>query len=77
MPRRTEENQHTISEPLSVTLGDGTVVTGTLWLHPSRRGSFEVEYNGMRNSDYRTDYSDEGHLKGIARMLLRELAEKG
>jgi hypothetical protein len=72
--RRQKPNEHTISEPLSVTLRDGTVVTGTLWLHPSHRGSFEVEYRGVRRTDGRTDYSNEGHLKAIARRILYELA---
>lgn len=66
---------HTIFEPLSVTLGSGKVIMGTLWLHPSRRGSFQVEYGGMRKTDGRADYTNEAHIRSIARLILRELAE--
>lgn len=75
MARRQKPNEHTVSEPLSTTLKDGSIITGTLWLHPSRRGSFEVEYKGMRKSDHRTDYTSEAHIKAIAMTILRELAE--
>jgi hypothetical protein len=50
-------------------------VIGTLWLHPSRCGSFEVEYGGMRETDGRTDYTDIGQIRGIARLKLREMAK--
>jgi hypothetical protein len=79
MARRKKEDSYdalTVSMPLSITLKNGTTVTGMLWLHPSRRGRFEVEYDGVRKSDGRTDYTSEGHIIAIARLLLRELAEK-
>jgi len=75
MKKHLRPNPHTVSEPISVTLNDGTVVTGTLWLHPSRVGSFEVEYQGMRNTDGRTDYSSTAHLRGIASAILKEMAD--
>ena len=68
-------NEHTVSQEISTTLKDGTKITGTLWLRPSRRGSFEVEYNGRRASDHRNDYTSETAMKGMARTILREMAE--
>jgi hypothetical protein len=65
-----------VSEPLSTVLRDGTVVTGILWLNPSRRGQFWVEYNGELKTDDRRDYVDEGHMKVIARIILREMARE-
>lgn len=65
-----------VSEPLTITLQGATKITGTLWLHPSRRGGFEVEYNGVRRTDGRTDYTNIGHIRAIARMMLREMAEQ-
>jgi hypothetical protein len=72
--RKLEPNPHTVPEPLSTTVNDGRIVTGTLWLHPSGLGSFEVEYNGLRNSDHRTDYTDSQHLRSVARLILAEMA---
>ncbi len=66
----------TVSEPLTTTLESGAKVTGTLWLHPSRRGGFEVEYEGVRRTDGRTDYIDIAHIRSIARIMLREMAEQ-
>jgi hypothetical protein len=66
----------TVSEPISVKLQDGTAVTGTLWMHPSRKGRFEVEYKGVRKSDERSDYRGEEHIRMIAVVLLKELAEE-
>jgi hypothetical protein len=77
MTQRQAQSEFTESERLSVKLKDGTVVSGTLWLHASRRGGFVVEYQGIRHSDYRNDYTSENDLKGAARMMLREVAEKG
>jgi hypothetical protein len=71
---RKQESQLTVSEPLSTTLKDGRVVHGTLWLHPSRRGSFEVEYHGERKTDGRADYTNIEHIRSIARIVLTELA---
>jgi hypothetical protein len=68
-------SQHTDAAPISATLNDGTVVTGKLWMHPSRRGSFEVEYDGERRSDGRSSYRNEAHIRAVARILLRDLAE--
>lgn len=73
--KRFPGNPHTVKESTSTTLTDGTPITGTLWLHPSRKGSFEVEYRGVRKSDGRTDYTNEAHITSIANMILRELAE--
>jgi len=64
----------TVSEPLSVTLRDGAVIEGHLWMHVSRRGGFEVEYQGRRHSDYRRDYVHEVQMRGMARILLAEMA---
>jgi hypothetical protein len=76
MPRKRQQpDEYTISEPLTVTLRNGTSVTGTLWLRPSRRSTFEVEYDGRRASDYRTNYSGERHMRSMARLILREMAE--
>jgi hypothetical protein len=78
MPRKENTDPFddlTISEPLSVTLRDGTIIHGTLWMHASKCGRFEVEYDGRRHSDYRTDYIGEGHMRGIARIILAEMAE--
>jgi hypothetical protein len=74
--RRVPNDLLTEREPLSITLDDGTVVTGTLWLHPSRRGRFEVQYKGVTKSDGRTDYTDETHMRLIARIILREMAKE-
>ena len=68
-------NVLTVSEPLSITRRDGSTAHGTVWMHASRRGRFEVEYNGMRRSDERTDYTSEVHIRMIAKLLLRELAD--
>lgn len=70
--RRTVDR---VSEPLTITLESGRVVSGILWLHPSGRGKFEVEYHGHRKTDGRS-YTDAAHLMAIARILLRELAEE-
>ena len=68
-------NQHTVFIRLSTALEDGTVVTGILWMLPSRTGSFEVEYDGIRKSDGRTDYVSESSMRVVARSLLKEMAE--
>lgn len=65
-----------VSEPLTAKLSGGAEVNGVLWLHPSRRGSFEVEYKGIRRTDGRTDYTDISHIRSIARIILREMAEQ-
>ena len=44
-------------------------------MQPLRMGSFEVEYDGERCTDGRSDYMNETHMRAIARMLLREFAE--
>ena len=67
--------QHTILVRLSTALDDGTVVTGILWMLPSRTGSFEVEYDGVRKTDGRTDYTTESQMRVVARSLLKEMAE--
>jgi hypothetical protein len=68
MSKRDKSNEHTVSQPLSVTMKDGSTIAGTLWLHPSRRGSFEVEYDGVRKTDHRSDYTNESHIIGIAKI---------
>jgi hypothetical protein len=67
----------TVSVPISTTLRDGRTVSGTLWMPASRSGRFEVEYKGMRKTDHRTDYTSEGHIRGIAKLILSELASDG
>ena len=67
----------TVPELLSTRLSDGTRVTGTLWLHPLRRGRFEIEYRGKRKSDGHTEYTNVGYVRCLGRILLRELAENG
>ena len=66
----------THSEAIEAILSNGTTVKGTLWTLPSGVGKFEVEFNGRRISDGRSDYSNKSELKAIARTVLRELAEK-
>lgn len=63
------------SKPISTILDNGKTVTGTLWIPASRMGRFEVEYNGIRKTDGRTDYVCEAHMVAIARIILKELAE--
>lgn len=68
-------NTFSLSEPITTIARDGTIITGTLWLHESRRGAFKVEYNGEAKTDGRTDYTSEKHIKFIASMILTEMAE--
>jgi hypothetical protein len=68
-------NQLTVSKPLSITLDDGTIAEGTLWMPASHSGRFEVEYKGMRRTDYRTDYTNEGQIRLIAILILKELVD--
>ncbi len=70
-----KSNPHTKSEPISVTLSNSEIVTGTFWFHPSQMGSFEIEYNGSKKSDGRCDYTDIAHMRSIARIMLSEMAE--
>jgi hypothetical protein len=74
---RKQKNRHldefTVSEPISTTLREGTVIHGVIWMHVSRRRGFEVEYQGRRKSDYRRDYTDKGHMRAIARLILAEM----
>jgi len=77
MARKQKPNPHTVSEPISAKLSDVTTISGILWFHPSKRGSFEVEHNGVRHSDGRSDYTNEAHIRSIARIILRDLAERG
>jgi hypothetical protein len=65
----------TVSVPLTVSLPSGRTVTGTLWMHVSRRGRFEVEYRGVRKSDDRTHYENEGEIRAMARIVLAEIAQ--
>jgi hypothetical protein len=73
--RTSPQSELTVSETITTPTGSGKTVTGTLWLHPSKRGRFEVDYDGVRGTDGRTDYTDESHMRAIARMILREMAE--
>jgi hypothetical protein len=68
-------DQLTVSKPLSIILHDGTIAEGTLWMHDSHSGRFDVEYKGMRKTDYRTDYTNEGQIRLIAILILKELAD--
>jgi hypothetical protein len=74
--KKQKPSEFTVSEPLSTALRDGRVAHGTLWMHVSRSGGFEVEYDGRRASDHRTDYHNEGRIRFMAKMILREMAEK-
>ena len=51
---RKQKNRHldelTVSEPISTTLREGTVIHGVIWMHVSRRGGFEVEYQWRRKT---------------------------
>jgi hypothetical protein len=76
MPKRKREDELTVSRPISVTLPDGRMINGTIWMHVSRRGRFEVEYGGRRKSDGRSDYTSEGHMSAIAKFLLTEMAQE-
>jgi hypothetical protein len=69
-------NPHTVPETLTVTMGNGTEVIGTVWLHPSRRGSFEVEYEGRRVGNGRAGYAGVDEMREAARTMLRGMAEK-
>ncbi|MEJ0088633.1 MAG: hypothetical protein WDM80_02620 [Limisphaerales bacterium] len=73
--KATPHNELSVTESITATV-NGKTVTGTLWLHSSRRGRFEVEYNGIRKSDNRTDYTNEGHIRGIAKLILQEMIEE-
>ena len=75
MEQTMNENSLAENESISTTLSNGSVVTGTLWLHPSGKGSFSVEYQGREKSDGRTDCDNTAHMKSIAKCILRELAE--
>jgi hypothetical protein len=72
--KRDPFGELTVSEPISATLADGSVAHGVLWMHASRRGGFEVEFNGRRSSDYRRDYVDDGQIRAWARVILAEMA---
>jgi hypothetical protein len=69
-------NPHTVAEPLTVTMGNGSEVVGTVWLHPSRRGSFEVEYQGQRVGNGRAGYSHAEEMREAAREMLRGMASR-
>jgi hypothetical protein len=64
----------TVSEPLSVTLAEGSVVEGALWTHPSGKGRFKVSYAGRSKLDVRAYMSVE-HTRSVATIALREMAE--
>jgi hypothetical protein len=68
----------TVWKQIEATCWDGRVVTGTgtLWMNASRRGRFEVEYNGMRRTDGRSDYTNEAEINFFARRLLLEMTEE-
>jgi hypothetical protein len=68
-------NPHTVAEPLTVTMGNGTEVVGTVWFHPSRRGSFEVEYGGRRVGNGRAGYAHPEEMREAAREMLRGMAQ--
>jgi hypothetical protein len=71
--RHRKDEGLTVSKALSIILHDGTTAQGTLWMHPSCSGGFEVEYQGMRKTDYRTDYANEEQMRLIAVFILKEL----
>ncbi len=67
-------NDLTVREPLTI-IRNGNTINGILLLPPSRRGKFAVEYGGKRKSDYRTNYTDVNHMRGIAIIILGEMVE--
>ena len=69
-------SEHSVPVAISANLQDGSVVTGIMWMLPARVGSFEIEYDGVRRTDGRSDYTGQAHMRSIARMLLQELAEQ-
>ncbi len=64
----------TVSEPITTTLADGSVVEGTLWTHPSGKGRFKVFFANKSKLDDRSYMSIE-HIRSVARVVLREMAE--
>jgi len=77
-------------EPVTVSLPDGSPVTGLLCTSSSRPGYFWVEYNGRRKTDarsYREPTWTKGpdgdpvradqsvYMRSIARIILREMTE--
>ena len=65
----------TVRKRIEATCWDGRVVTGTLWLNATQRGRFEVEYNGERRTDGRSDYANEAQINFFARRLLLDMTE--
>ena len=65
----------TASEPITVTFSDGRSVSGTLWMNPSQRGQWEIEYEGQRSSDNRT-HQNAADIRAAARTLLRQLGRQ-
>ena len=75
MGKRQKSSEHTVAETITATLPDGRVISGTLWLHPSGRGSFKVSYGGVTKTNGRKDYMSAEHIRSIAKTILREMAE--
>ncbi len=65
----------TTAEPITVMFSDGRSISGTLWMEPSRRGHWEIEYDGKRASDNRA-HQITAEIRVAARALLRELGRR-
>ena len=72
MRNKRQAEMLTASEPLSITLDDGSVIDGTLWFHPSRRGQFKVSHGGISKTNGRS-YVTLQHMRAVARIILREM----
>jgi hypothetical protein len=72
---RSQRELLTTGEPITVTFSDGRSVFGTLWMNPSQRGQWEIEYEGQRKSDNRT-YQNAADIRVAARALLRQLGRQ-
>jgi hypothetical protein len=72
MRNKRQAEMLTASEPLSITLDDGSVIDGTLWFHPSRRGQFKVSHGGISKTNGRS-YMTLQHMRAVARIILREM----
>jgi hypothetical protein len=91
MERKMKGDREIITtEPITITLPNGTSVTGLVCMSSVRPGHFWVEYNGRRKTDgrcYREPIwtegpdrepvraSQRGYMVSIAQTILREMTE--
>ena len=73
MRNKRQAEMLTATEALSITLDDGSVIDGTLWFHPSRRGHFKVSHGGVSKTNGRS-YMSIKHVRAVARIILRKMA---